>query len=264
MTIDQAVVCTRPAGTGPQTERSLTLAVDSYRLTATLDPAPPASGRVTVQLSHRGRVVGRGVVDDRFFGFDDLGPRMGAVCLSRLGGRGMSGLVEEGNGFAHATAVVEDIFPGPSGAYAMKTFTWSNGDTPTLEYWRGGLVFDGFDPRMAYLWSAYAFSGFPVEVQADRAGHLVDVTNQYPALVRVDASQSWSRARSTQTVQAEEQDGAYAGWAADECRLEPEALVWHSLNELAKEGAFSTVVPARTFVTQLERTLVQDGYCPAP
>jgi hypothetical protein len=218
---------------------------------------------VAVQLSYRGRVVGGGVVDEPLIGFGDLGSRLGAACLSSLGGSRMTGLVETGNFAAHGTEFVEDVFPQPGGTYAMKTFTWSDGDPLALEYLHGRLVFYGVDTRMAYLWAAYAFSAFPIQVQAFSDGRLVDVTSQYPTLVRRDAAEAWKNARSQQPVQAEEQDGFYAGWAADECRLEPEARVWDSLNELAAKGVFSTDIPARTFVTQLEQTLVKDSYCPA-
>jgi hypothetical protein len=75
------------------------------------------------------------------------------------------------------------------------------------------------DDRFAYLYTAYAFSGLPLQILRFGSTGFKDVTASYPALVRADASGWWHRYRRARKRTDGTQLGVVAAWAADRYRL---------------------------------------------
>ena len=78
-------------------------------------------------------------------------------------------------------------------------------------------VFLSRDDRFAFKYSAYAFSRYPPQVWRYDAGQMLDVTSQYPTIVRRNAKsqlQSYNRGKGHRDVRA-----ALAAFVADKCLL---------------------------------------------
>jgi hypothetical protein len=126
---------------------------------------------------------------------------------------------------------------------------------------RPELVSD--DDRLAYLYGSYVSSARPVLVLALREGGLVDVTGDFPALVRSDRARLWHAAHGDYRGTPR---GAYAAWAADRYRLGERAAALRTLRRLAARGVLRTDIGSnslraqRRWVRRLDRDLRRFGY----
>lgn len=90
---------------------------------------------------------------------------------------------------------------------------------------KSGYVFLTADDAMAYAFSSFGGSTFPVMVLSFRAGHFVDVTNAYPALLQKDASQHWHEYLTDASSYAHP-ESALVAYLADEYRLGAAKSAW--------------------------------------
>jgi hypothetical protein len=261
---DQGLTCSTPdAGlTGTYAQVSS----QGYELSArvTGPPRSTVTDNESTLLSLRGHTVASLKPGQVVWDLTQLGRGRGFVCI---GGSAkdatLTGLVGIYLGGAHGPELVQVLFEQPDRTFRTTQFVFEDVSVQRVAYSGGSLTFFGFDPRMAYAWAAFAFSGFPLLAQAFRNGHLVDVTKNYPALVRQDAAMWLKQAKANANPQTPQQDGAYSAWAEDECRLEPTSAVWRALDALDREGKLNELpaLPGRTFVTDVERTLLKNGVC---
>jgi hypothetical protein len=111
------------------------------------------------------------------------------------------------------------------------------------------------DDAFAYRFTAYAFSGLPVQILQYSAAGFADVTSSYPKLVAADASHWRSVYRRARHRTDGTQRGAAAAWAADEYRLGKRADALRYLRAEVKRGHLK-----RRFLKSLDRFLKKHGY----
>jgi streptogramin lyase len=92
------------------------------------------------------------------------------------------------------------------------------------------------DARFAYVFEAYAFSAFPIQIWSYRRGRFREVTRLFPSAIRGDARRLWrlylhERRRKDASVR-----GLLPAWAADEYLLGRGAVVWPALEQAAHQG----------------------------
>ncbi len=131
----------------------------------------------------------------------------------------------------------------------------------------GRYEFVTADDRFAYAFTDFAASGLPIQIMAFHNGHFVDVTRQYPKLIRADAA-SWLKTyRGMAAQHYADSVGVIAAWAADEDMLGHESQVSTYLTQQAKAGHLnSALMPhadsGQAFVSSLEMFLEDAGYVP--
>jgi|HubBroStandDraft_1064217.scaffolds.fasta_scaffold23495_4 hypothetical protein len=246
----------------------VTVTAGGYTLAASLGP-PEGSGppffyeHESASLTHEGHRLGLLSYPD-VFNFLPLGTSLGVACLARQHSAGnLIGLVGLDNGNGHETTVLQVFYEDKTGRprQTQLVFDQATLQSPDLMESNGHLVIVGSDGRFDYRWASYGFSDPPILVQEFQDGRLLDVTDEYPSLVRQDAAANWAEAHTPQVVQSGQQDGLYAAWAADECRLESTAKVWSELNTLADSGVLTGDLQGKQFVADLERQLVSWDIC---
>jgi hypothetical protein len=123
----------------------------------------------------------------------------------------------------------------------------------------GRLELRSADDRFAFAFSAFAFSGLPIQIWRFDHGSFVDATKRYRALVAADAHR-WLRQFSHWAPQGEGR-GFLAAWAADEERLGHRALVSRTLSHAQRAGRLrGAPLSARGYVGALKRFLHRTGY----
>jgi hypothetical protein len=118
------------------------------------------------------------------------------------------------------------------------------------------------DDRLAYRFTAYAFSVFPVQIWSFANGRFSDVTNRFRSRVRADAARAWRLYREAYRRREYPPRGAAAAWAADEYRLDRRASALHRLRTLARRGELPGGPPRSQarFVGVLDAALRRLGY----
>jgi hypothetical protein len=111
------------------------------------------------------------------------------------------------------------------------------------------------DDLFAYRFTAYAFSGLPVQILRYAAGDFSDVTRDFPALIRKDARRWRAVYRHARRRTDRTQQGAAAAWAADEYQLGKRAAALRSLHAEVRAGHLRA-----RFVKTLDRFLRKHGY----
>jgi hypothetical protein len=125
----------------------------------------------------------------------------------------------------------------------------------------GHLEFVSTNDAFYYQFGSFADSGAPIQIWAFGAGRFVDVTRNFPQLIRRDAARWW-RLFTHNYVAGE---GLIAPWAADEDLLGHSQQVKRALARQLKLGhlhsEFSPQVPSgRRFVAALQLFLHKQGY----
>jgi hypothetical protein len=114
------------------------------------------------------------------------------------------------------------------------------------------------DPRFAYAFSAFAFSGFPVRILRFRDGRLINVTHQMRRVVRADARR-WMRAYRRMPRSYEPQ-GVLAAWAADRYLLGHRRSALRFVRRAVRSGKLRSMPRGRAFPRRLDRKLRRWGY----
>jgi len=117
------------------------------------------------------------------------------------------------------------------------------------------------DDAFAYRFTAYAFSGLPVQVFRWSAGAFTDVTKSFPKQIKSDAKR-WLRAYKGARRRTDGTEfGAAAAWAADEYHLGKRAAALRYLRREARAGRLKGPgAHGAKFVKVLDRFLRKRGY----
>ena len=120
------------------------------------------------------------------------------------------------------------------------------------------------DDSFAYEFTAYAFSGLPIEILTFSHRHFTNVTRRYPSLIARDAA-VWLKAYKSTAPSYQGSTGLIAAWAADEDLLGNSSMVSSYLSQEANAGHLKSgegnVLPSGTkFVAKLQRFLRAHGY----
>ena len=187
----------------------------------------------------------------RAFELVDLGSRKGPTALIWLSTSG-----------AHCCSIVRAVSI-PEGALAAKNFGNSGARLTVLD---GSRVFVSADDRFAYLFTAFASSGFPIQIWRFRDGRFTAVTRLHPEQIAADAARWWKLTQGAIRSRGEAR-GVFAAWAADTCALGRKAAVRRELAARVASGVFSPSrgepdgVTGAQYATALLRKLKAWGYC---
>ena len=109
--------------------------------------------------------------------------------------------------------------------------------------------------------TAFAFSGAPIQIWSYAAGRFTDVTRRFPKQIAADAAKEW-RYSLEAGRRYHERRGFLAAWAADQYLLGHKARVARTLAGAAKRGELNGGEPASpaAFIRALERLLRSTGY----
>jgi hypothetical protein len=183
------------------------------------------------------------------------------LAVTKLGPGAPDVVLNLYSGGAHCCSITQVYrYDAASGSFvrAQRDF----GDPGSrLETLGGRRVFLSADDRFAYTFSAFAFSGMPVQLWSFSGGRFVDVTRRYPALTARDATRQYAawEANRTQGTGL----GFLAAWAADEDLLGHSALVHATLASAQARGELRSLAGWKSgaaFLAQLQRFLSAAGY----
>jgi hypothetical protein len=129
------------------------------------------------------------------------------------------------------------------------------------------------DDRFAYTFGCYACAPMPIVLDAFDGTHLVDVTGQYPSLIRPEAASflklatTYAKGEHNPSYSGIGPFGALAAWVADECTLDRGATAWNqvlafqSAGELSNKVYYADTLNKGSYVAQLRRFLLTGDYC---
>lgn len=228
-------------------------------------PSFPVVSKLRLRVTH-GRVVvyNRNVPLPRacFPGGCRLGAGGRDFQLVDLGSpKGPAAVIWLWTGGAHCCTVVRAVSL-PGGALGAKDF--GNAVTRIVTLGRGN-VFASADDRFSYLFTAFAFSGQPIEISRFQTGRFTTVTRQYPDTIAADAARWWKLTQRARR-RHDEARGVFAAWAADMCALGKKAAVRRELAKGVAAGTFSRPseqdgVIGSAYAVALLRKLAAWGYC---
>jgi hypothetical protein len=112
------------------------------------------------------------------------------------------------------------------------------------------------DSGFAYLFSAYAFSGFPLQIWEYQQGKLLDVTRQYPKLIYDNAYFNWLQIQRMNQDPAQSQyaRGPIAAYMADKYMLGQEKDGWARMHQVYQGN------DKAKFFADLRQFLIESGY----
>jgi len=120
------------------------------------------------------------------------------------------------------------------------------------------------DDSFAYAFTDYAASGLPVRILRVQGHRALDVTRQYPSMIRSDASRWLAAFYAQASSHYDDSVGVMAAWAADEYLLGQRASADRFLSQQAAAGHLNSLLnptlKAFAYVQSLETFLVQRGY----
>jgi hypothetical protein len=228
------------------------------------DVAPFKDLRLTI--AREGKTLYNAAVDN---------PACGALCWPNLPGplavRDVEGdgrpdvLLNLYTGGAHCCNVT-DLFRYDAAAHDFASVLHIWGDPGySLERLGTGSAYEFVtaDDRFAYEFTAFAFSGLPLQVLRVLDGRFVNVTRSYAKLVAADAVGQWKNYLENRS------DGTGLGflgaWAADEYDLGRSATVAETLGDLERADELRSSDPGiwvggAKFVAALDRFLRKTGY----
>jgi hypothetical protein len=153
-------------------------------------------------------------------------------------------------------------------AYHAVPHAWGNVGYRLEDLDGDGLPeFHSADDRFAYAFTAYAGSGFPIQIwryegSAFEAG-LRDVTRDFPKLIRKDAVRWWKLYLRDRGTRHGDVRGVLAAWLADKYLLGERSDGWHKL-ALARRAGYLTGPEGwpsgRRYVAALKSFLARLGY----
>jgi hypothetical protein len=120
------------------------------------------------------------------------------------------------------------------------------------------------DDSFAYEFTAFAFSGLPIQILTFSHGRFKNVTRRFPKLIARDAA-LWLREFNRTAPSYQGSTGLIAAWAADEDLLGHSKAVGRYLSQQAaaghlKSGAGNGLPSGKRFVAKLQRFLRHHGY----
>jgi hypothetical protein len=185
-----------------------------------------------------------------------------ALSLRDLDGDGEPEvLVDEFTGGAHCCSVTW-ILRWDGTTYTAVTRNWADPGYRLEDIDGDGVPeFRTADPRFAYAFTAYAFSGFPVMIVAYRQGVFRDVTRRHKALVERDARRQLREYRKRRGGKLSL--GVLAAWTADQYLLGRRRAAHRFLDAERRAGRLRSPQGWKSkgaYIRQLERRLRAWGY----
>jgi hypothetical protein len=171
--------------------------------------------------------------------------------------------------------VLLDLYTGGAHCCVLTSFSrWDGGAyRRTVEYFGnygyklGDLDGDGrpeisaYDERFAYAFGSYADSLSPPVVEHWQAGKLVDVTRDFPALVKANARLAFTLfERSKRRHDDIAARAVLAAWTADRCLLGQIGQAFARLEAARKAGDLGTPAAGARYIRQLRAFLRRGGY----
>ena len=138
------------------------------------------------------------------------------------------------------------------GNYGYKLVDLNHDGTPELS---------AYDERFAYAFGSYADSFSPPMISHWEGGKLVDVTKEFPAVVKANAKEAFKL--FTRTRRQHDPIAAravLAAWTADQCLLGLSMQGFARVQAAAKAGDLGTQKEAARYVAQLRAFLRRGGY----
>ncbi|WGV25447.1 hypothetical protein [Halotia branconii] len=110
-------------------------------------------------------------------------------------------------------------YDSKSKKYTQVRHDWGNGGYRLQDVDKDGLPeFESRDDRFAYAFTAYAASGYPLQIWQYRQGKMIDVTRRYPKLIYNDAFELWKTYNQARQ-QGDDGKGFLAPYLADKYLL---------------------------------------------
>jgi hypothetical protein len=148
--------------------------------------------------------------------------------------------------------------------YAAVRHAWGNPYPRLRDVDRNGMFeFISADDRFAYAFACYACGALPIQVWHYELGRFVDVTREFPDVVRKDAAALWKSYRAARGSTFPEVRGILAAWLADQALLGRASAGWRKLEQLERRGVLAGDAPwpsGKRYLTELRRFLAQTGY----
>lgn len=155
---------------------------------------------------------------------------------------------------AHCCFIDQVFSPAAAlGSYVMSQIDFQNSGAELKDLNHNGQIeFVSADNAFAYTFTDFAESGMPIEIFKFSDLKFVDVTREYPLLIRKDANLWW---HAYETDLDSGRVGLIAAWAADEYNLGRGSVASRTLAEQVSEHR----IPVQ-FVKRLKAFLKRYGY----
>jgi hypothetical protein len=272
MAVTAAVACAAPAAAGAATETESSGPV-SATLSYVHNKRDNTYGDLKLVIQRGGGVAFDQAItsQDCEYGcvpvgalFDDGGK---SIKVTDLDGDGEPEvLVDLFTGGAHCCLVTEIYsFDGAAGTYARREHNFADPGYTIKDLNRDGVrELKSADFRFAYSLASYAGSALPVQIWRWQNGNLVDVTREFPALIRADSKRHWKIYRRHIRSKDPLNDpglGALAAWAGDEYLLGHGARVQRELKAALRRGWLNGgFTRGRGTIKALNKLLKDAGY----
>jgi hypothetical protein len=155
---------------------------------------------------------------------------------------------------AHCCFIDQVFSPSAAlGTYVLTQRDFVNSGAALRDLGHNGQTeFVSADNAFAYEFTDFAESGLPIQIFKFTGLKFVDVTRDYPSLIRKDANLWWHAYRSDRDSG---RVGLIAAWAADEYNLGKASGARRTLTQQVSEHRISA-----RFVKRLEAFLKRNGY----
>jgi len=142
--------------------------------------------------------------------------------------------------------------------YLVTRHEWGNHGYRLEDVDKDGIPeFKSSDDRFAYQFASYAGSFYPLQIWRYQQGRMVDVTRQYPQLVRASAYQNWQYYQQTKNS-LEKGRAALAAYLADKYLLGEAADGWRRVETVYQAS------DRAQFFTNVRKFLQETGYTAMP
>jgi hypothetical protein len=190
-----------------------------------------------------------------------------SLTLRDVGGNGEpEAIVDLFTGGAHCCLVsVIYRYDAASNTYKHILHDWADADYLVGDFNGDGRVeFRSSDARFAFRFTAYVFSGFPIQIWRYQTGRMIDVTRSFPRLVRKDAKQELKFYRDARHQKLDVR-GYLAAFLADEYLLGKGTDGWKVVNAAYHRGELhgpqgDTLPKGKRYLRELRRFLKNLGY----
>jgi hypothetical protein len=127
-------------------------------------------------------------------------------------------------------------FDNKSQKYTQTRHEWGNAGYRFNDVDKDGLLeFESRDDRFAYAFTAYAASGYPLQIWQYRQGKMVDVTRRYPKLIYAHAADLWKTYTEIRQ-QGDDGRGFLAAYLADKYLLGQGEDGWKRVRQAYKKS----------------------------
>lgn len=138
--------------------------------------------------------------------------------------------------------------------YTQTRHEWGNGGYQLQDLDKDGLPeFESRDDRFAYAFTAYAASGYPLQIWQYRQGKMIDVTRRYPKLIYSHATEQWQTYLKARQ-EGDDGKGFLASYLADKYLLGQGQDGWQRVQQAYKKS------DRTKYFADLRKFLRETGY----